>query len=249
MKKASDLILLIGTPAILLWSFLVGAADAPFVRPELARIFFWHFPSSIVLTVLLFMGGYFSFRVVNSPSGSARRAWDVRATSALELGLFHSCVTMLTGIVFSYAQWGQAWHWDPRQTSFLLFLLFYGAYFALRNAFNDEEKRETHSAAYMLAALMPMLFLVFVYPRLPAVKQASIHPTNTITAGDLTGSYLWITLAALALVALFSARIYRLRVRVELALIDHHGNLETDRRSPASHPVVRPVRLHEADGA
>ncbi|RYG43648.1 hypothetical protein EON79_16620, partial [bacterium] len=174
-------------------------------------------------------------------------AWDIYAMSGLELGMIHSCVTMASGIVFSAVQWGKPWNWDARQTSFLIFMLIYGAYFALRIAIADEEKREANSAAYMLAAVLPMLFLVFVFPRLPSVQQATIHPNNTITEGLLKGDYGRVTVAALILVTTVSVRLLLLRIRAELALLDY-GTLETDRRRTAPDPVVRPVRLPKADG-
>ncbi|RYG34843.1 hypothetical protein EON81_14425 [bacterium] len=245
MKKAKRLLLPVAMAATLLWSYLVPDA-ANFQRPELARIFFWHFPSSIVLTGLLFVGAYFSYRVLSTPAGPSRRAWDLRAVSALELGVIHSVVTMVTGIVFSLTQWGKAWQWDPRQTSFLLFMIIYGAYFALRAGIADEEKRESNSGAYMLAALLPMLFLIFVFPRLPAVQQASFHPNETVMQGQLKGAYGFVTILSVTLVSFVSVRLYRLRVRVELALLNH-GHLETDRRSATSDSVVRPVRLPKAN--
>jgi heme exporter protein C len=243
--------LLVGVVSV--WSFLVP--DAPtFQRPELARIFFWHFPCPMMLTGLLFVGVYFSLRrflrvslkgVQPEADRTERGKWDVRAEAALELGFLFAILTMATGILFSLVQWGAWWQWDPRQTSFLIALLIYGAYFALRASFNDPQKRGDNAAAYMLAAFLPLVFLIFVYPRLPQVQQVSFHPTDSIMGGQIKGSYAQVISAMMVVTTILSVWLYRLRVRaglLELRVIEN-GYLETRRGDSASAPVVRPVRL------
>src|SRR5579862_1063542 len=106
----------IAMAAVIVWSFLVP--DAPlFQRPELARIFFWHFPNSMLLTAFMFVGGFFCLRyflrigpsIGEETDPQAKRVWDVRAVAALELGFVYCLLTMVTGIVFSLAQWGALW--------------------------------------------------------------------------------------------------------------------------------------------
>ncbi len=243
--------LLVGVVSV--WSFLVP--DAPtFQRPELARIFFWHFPCPMMLTGLLFVGVYFSLRrflrisrtgVQPETDRVERGRWDVRAEAALELGFLFAILTMATGILFSLVMWGAWWQWDPRQTSFLIALLIYGAYFALRASFNDPQKRGDNAAAYMLAAFLPLVFLIFVYPRLPQVLQVSFHPTESVMGGQIKGSYAQVISAMMVVTTILSVWLYRLRVRaglLELRVFEN-GNLETRRGDSAPAPVVRPVRL------
>jgi heme exporter protein C len=239
------------------WSFSV--ADLPqFQRPELARIFFWHFPCPIMLTGLLGVGVYFSFRrfmrfenfrFVPETDREEAAAWDVRAESSLELGFLFGLLTMATGILFSLVQWGAWWQWDPRQTSFLLALLIYVAYFVLRGAFNDPQKRGDNAAAYMLATFLPLVFLIFVYPRLPQVEQASFHPTDSIMKGNIRGSYAQVISAMLAVTTVLTVWLYRLRVRAGLMELraQNHERLETRRSDTAPTSVVRPVRLPDPD--
>jgi len=243
------------TAAVTIWSFTVPDAK-DFLRPELARIFFWHFPCPMMLTGLLFTGVYFALRHFGWIKGKAwvpeenageRRRWDMRAEAALEMGFVFGILTMITGIFFSLAQWGSAWQWDPRQTSFLIVLVIYGAYFAIRNAFDDPERRAAYSGAYMMAAFFPLLFLIFVFPRLPQVKAVSFHPNDTVMSGNLKGQYLYVTLALLTLVTILTVWLYRLRVRVgELELLtEDYGTLETRGGHPTSTGVVRPVSISE----
>lgn len=240
---------------VTVWSFQVPDAVG-FQRPELARIFFWHFPCPLLLTGLLFVGSYFSFRhlvrvqgfrVESETDNRERQLWDIRAVAALELGFVFCVLTMITGILFSLVQWGVWWQWDPRQTSFLLAMLVYGAYFALRTAFTDPEKRAANSAAYMLAAVLPLIFLIFVYPRLPQVEQASFHPTQSIMKGQIKGAYAQVVSAVIILTTILSVWLYRLRVRagtLEL-LAEDYGQLETHGGHPAPTGVVRPVSLSD----
>jgi heme exporter protein C len=241
--------------AATIWSYLVP--DAPlFQRPELARIFFWHFPCPMMLTVFLYIGCYFAVRyflridltgIRPETDPHAKRLWDLRASSALELGMVFAILTMATGMLFSLAQWGALWQWDPRQTSFLIALLIYAAYFALRGAFSDPERRAGHSAAYMLAALLPLTFLIFVFPRLPQIEAVSFHPTDSIMSGNIKGAYAQVIIALLILVSILSAWLYRQRMAVGLLEINenygHLGKMETGSEHPAPSAVVRPVRV------
>ena len=74
--------------------------------------------------------------------------------------------------------WGAYWNWDPRQTSIILALVFYGAYLALRDAIEDEEKRARLGAVYAVLGLVVTPFLFFVVPRITY----SLHPEPVINA-------------------------------------------------------------------
>jgi heme exporter protein C len=261
------LLLALAIAATTIWSFLVP--DAPlFQRPELARIFFWHFPCPMLLTAFMFLGCYFSLRYflrIGRPSASEndrmvklgeflevsaetdpdrKRKWDLRAAAALEMGMIFAILTMVSGMIFSLAQWGALWQWDPRQTSFLIALLIYAAYFALRGAFSDPERRASHSGAYMLTACLPLVFLIFVFPYLPQIQAVSFHPTGSILKGQIKGQYAYVTIVVIALVSILSGWLYRMRVEAELLeLKKSYGKLETSGDSAAPSAVVRPVRV------
>ena len=228
------------TVGAILFSFLVPDAKL-FERPELARILFWHLPCPLLGSVLVFLGSWFSFRALRA-EGVERRRWDVRAASAMELGMTFSVLTLLTGILFSLVQWGAAWQWDPRQTSYAIYALVYLAYFALRASFSDADARAQHAASYSLAAFLPGIFLVYVYPRLPQVVESSIHPTNTISGGLLKGNYAYCAIVTVLTVALLAIAVYRARVQAGLLDLEI-GSLEDARGDSAAPRVRRPVAL------
>jgi heme exporter protein C len=121
-------------------------------------------------------------------------------------------LTLVTGIFFSRVQWGDWWHWDPRQTSFLMVVLMFAAALALRAGLPEGERRSRACAAYSLAIVLPATFLTFVFPRLPAVKQASFHPTQTIAEGQLDAWYRVGMYGTFLALGVFAVGLYRLRV-------------------------------------
>jgi heme exporter protein C len=97
---------------------------------------------------------------------------------AIQLGLVFGVLATVTGAIWARIEWGAYWNWDPRQTSILISLLFYGAYLALRGAVEDPEKRARLSAAYAILGLVVTPFLYWIMPRLTF----SLHPEPVVNA-------------------------------------------------------------------
>lgn len=225
---------------------IIASFKAPpasgFSEPDLARIVFFHLPEAIACSLFLFAGAYFSIRYLMDRDLN----WDIRAAVCQHMTMVLGVLTLITGILFSRMQWGAWWGWDPRQTSFLLVMLIIGAYFALRSGFTDERKRATVAAAYELASLMPILFLLFVYPRLPST--VSLHPETKLTT-TFDPTYKVVYWSIFLMVMGVSIWIYRLSVRaslIEAKIEELHGQLD-DRDGSAVTGVVRPVSV-PADG-
>jgi heme exporter protein C len=239
LKTILKLLYALAVAVVTVWSFRIPPAMG-FQQPDLAKIFVWHFPCPMIATVLLMMGAYFSFKFVRTHD----QRWDERASTATELGYVFALLTMATGILFSEVQWGAWWSWDPRQTSFLMVLLLYAAYFVVRAAFGDPDRRASQSAAYALAAVLPALFLIFVYPRLPQVLSQSLHPSDSILAGKIKGEYLYVVLSVMALMTVLTVWLYRLRLQAGLIVIeseDSHERLAIRGGDPAPSGVVRRI--------
>lgn len=241
MEKLTRFVLLIGMPLAIWHSYLVGDAVG-FLSPEFARIFFWHFPFPIMMTGLLIAGLWFSIQTLRTRS----REWDLRAQSAHELALMFILLTMMSGIFFSRVQWNAWWQNDPRQVSFLLVVTIFIAYFVLRSAFTDPDKRAINSSGYAVAAFLPTIYLTYVYPRLPQVM--SSHPNESIMKGNIKGGYAVVIIELLILVCILTWWIYKLRSRallLEYNTENLYADLESPRRSDVNAPVVR--SLHDAD--
>jgi heme exporter protein C len=139
---------------------------------QTSRILFFHVPQAWVATLS------FLLSMVASCMYLARRRVraDHLALSAAELGLLFCILATATGSIFAKATWGSFWNWDPRETSIVILLMIYGAYFALRSAVPDPDKKRVFAAVYSILAFVTVPFLVFVVPRITA----SLHPEDTM---------------------------------------------------------------------
>ncbi len=232
--------------AATLYTFLAPPAKG-FANPDLARIIFFHVPCAMISVGLMCMSLFFGIRWFQKRELS----WDGRLGVTLELGTLFSLFTILTGMLFSKMQWGHFWHWDPRQTSFLMVVLLYFGAMALRTSFADEFQRATASAAYSIGLGVLGFFLSFIYPSIPAVKAMSVHPDGTILGGQLDTNYRIGFYGLLVLLTCITIFIYRMRVRVVLMeqKLDNLNELNPARGGDsASVGVVRPVAVPEEHG-
>ena len=139
---------------------------------ELSRIAWFHIPVAWI-TVLAFATamvcsiGYLRSR---------RLIWDDRAVASAEIGLLFAILATISGSMWANKAWGVFWNWDPRQSSIIILLLIYGAYFALRSAIDDEERRAVLAGVYNIVAFITVPYLIFVVPRV----MRSLHPDPII---------------------------------------------------------------------
>ena len=101
---------------------------------------------------------------------------DDLALATAELGFLFCVLAMVSGSIFAKATWGSYWNWDPRETSIVILLMIYGAYFGLRSTVEDSEKKKVFAAAYAVLAVTTVPFLVFIVPRITT----SLHPEDTM---------------------------------------------------------------------
>ncbi|MDA8016989.1 MAG: cytochrome c biogenesis protein [Thermoanaerobaculia bacterium] len=138
--------------------------------PQSSRIVFFHVPLAVA--------SFFAFLVAAAWSGvylwKRRSIDDHRAVAAIEVGMLYCVLATVTGAVWSKVQWGAYWNWDPRQSSIVLALLYYGAYLSLRGAVEDSEVRARLSAVYAVLGFVVAPFLFFILPRMASF---SLHPT------------------------------------------------------------------------
>lgn len=140
-----------------------------------SRILFFHVPMAWVSFVAFIAAGIWSLLYLFR---GRRPRHDTAAAVAIQLGLVFGILATVTGALWAKIMWGAYWNWDPRQTSILIALLFYGAYLALRTAMEDWETRARLSAAYSVLGLVVAPFLFFILPRLAF----SLHPESVVNA-------------------------------------------------------------------
>ena len=66
---------------------------------------------------------------------------DTVAVEAAKTGMLFALLGLLTGMLWAKFTWGAFWTNDPKLNGVAVSLLVYAAYFLLRNAIDDEQKR------------------------------------------------------------------------------------------------------------
>jgi heme exporter protein C len=215
-------------------AYALSAPDAPaFREPALARIIFFHLPCAFVTTGLVVHGAWLGWRYL----ATRDYRFDARNTAAVELTALFATLTMLTGVLFSKVQWGAWWQNDPRQTSFLVLLLFSYAGVALRSGLADDEKAARATAAYSVAFVLPGLFLIFVLPRIIA----SFHPSNTIVSGGFGTTY-WTGIFLSLIVLVWATRVIYVE-RARLTELRYERANDPGRAGLAGPDTRRPVAV------
>jgi heme exporter protein C len=141
------------------------------------RIVMMHVPTAWLSTLAFAVAAWYSLRYLRR-----RRAdHDDRALAATEIGFLFTILATVTGSMFAKVVWGTWWNWEPRETSILILLLIYGAYFALRSAIEDVERRRQLAAVYALFAFVTAPLLTYVVPRL---YDSTLHPNCAFLPGS-----------------------------------------------------------------
>lgn len=144
---------------------------------EASRILYFHVPVAFVSVIAFITAGIESIIIIlNKNSNSFYR--EEKAYNATLIGLVFSILTLVTGAIWANLNWGAYWNWDPRQTSIVILLLIYIAYFSLYSALGDNENRGKISSVYLILAMIVMPLFVFIIPRV----YDSLHPDTLINA-------------------------------------------------------------------
>lgn len=164
--------------------FLIQIPDIPILE-QTARNIFFHVPMWMTMFTLFVISFWYSIQYLNDP----RMDYDIKAESAATVGVVFGVCGLLTGSLWARFTWGSWWTFaEPKMNLAALALMIYVAYFVLRSAFDDHEKRAKLSAVYNIFAVTTIPFLLYVVPR----QLTSLHPGadgnpafSEITAAEL----------------------------------------------------------------
>jgi heme exporter protein C len=184
---------------------------------ELGRNILFHVPMSFVAFIAFLVGTINSIQLLRKND----LKFDLRARAASAGGLLFTTLATVTGSIWARFSWGRFWNWDePRETSILVLLLIYIAYFLLRSLLEDsEEKKARIAAVYNIIAFVTVPFLMFILPRITR----SLHPGSGSEAPvvNLSGKthidpwfsiFLWINVTCFALLFFWMRDLY---IRIE----------------------------------
>lgn len=139
------------------------------ILQESARNLFLHVPMWPTMFVSFLTSFVYSFRYLNKPD----LLLDRKAETATQVGILFGILGLLTGSVWARFTWGAWWTFaEPKMNLAALGLMIFVAYFLLRQAFDDPEKRAKVAAVYQIFATTTIPFLFYVIPR----QMNSLHP-------------------------------------------------------------------------
>ncbi len=160
---------------VAVWMTLVIAGGILIQIPEIpileqtARNIFFHVPMWMAMFSMFTVSLVYSIRYLNSPD----LLFDIKAESAARVGMIFGVCGLMTGSLWARFTWGTWWTFaEPKMNLAALAMMIYVAYFVLRSAFDDEEKRAKISAVYNIFAVTTVPFLLYVVPR----QLTSLHP-------------------------------------------------------------------------
>jgi heme exporter protein C len=137
---------------------------------ETIRNQYFHVPLWFAMIFLFIFSVAFSIRYLRKFDPDA----DQRTLALNRAGFIFGILGLVTGAIWAKYTWGAFWSWDVKQNMTAVALLIYAAYFILRGAFQDEEKKARLSAVYNIFAFAALIPLIFVIPRMTD----SLHPGN-----------------------------------------------------------------------
>lgn len=153
---------------VLIAGFLIPIPEIPILEQS-ARNLFLHVPMWFTMAVCFVAGLVYSIRYLNSQQPEM----DRKAESATQVGLLFGICGLLTGSLWARFTWGTWWTFaEPRMNLSALAMMIYVAYFVLRTAFDNPEKKAKLSAVYNVFAATTIPFLLYIVPR----QLPSLHP-------------------------------------------------------------------------
>jgi heme exporter protein C len=139
----------------LLLALLVIFFYAPVERTmgNVQRLFYFHVGSAWVGAAAFFVALIAGILYLRRPEVR----WDTVSMAAVEVGLVFLTMATVAGSVWGRPAWNTWWIWSPRLTLVTVALLTYAAYFMLRGAIEDEERRARFAAVYVILSFTTII--------------------------------------------------------------------------------------------
>ncbi len=140
---------------------------------ESIRNLLFHVPMWFAMTLLL----TFSFAYSIAYLRTFNPVYDAIAAATANAGILFGLLGFFTGALWGNFAWGALNKWllqDTKILGALIGILLYMAYFVLRGALSDEEKRARISSVYNIFAWVMFIVFIYVTPRMTQ----TLHPGN-----------------------------------------------------------------------
>lgn len=172
------------------------------------KIFYFHVPVAMSSFIALIFTAFYGVRYLMTRD----EGYDVRAKTATEVAVVFMIATMVTGVPWTRFEWGVWWSWEPRLTTYLILILMAIAYFILRTAFSDSEKRCPYASVFGIIMFIdaPICFMI------TRLIPSSTHPVVFRTDSGLPPDMLVPFLICMLGIVLIAFALYRVRLRQSL---------------------------------
>ncbi len=137
---------------------------------ETIRNTFYHVSLWFAMFLMFGMSVYYSYKVLKCNDVDA----DLRSYALVRTGFLFGILGCLTGSLWARYTWETWWTTDIKLNMAALTMLIYMAYMVLRASIDDFDRKARISSAYNIFALIAVIPLIFVLPRLTD----SLHPGN-----------------------------------------------------------------------
>lgn len=149
-------------------TYVIGGVVIDHMQAITQKIFYFHVPVAIVSFAFIIAAAVFAVLYLVK----RQRRYDVRAFACMQVGLTFILMTMASGVMWTRAEWGVWWSWEPRLTTYFILTMLALAYFVLRTAIDDPERRARYSAVFAILAAIDAPISYFITRMVPN----SLHP-------------------------------------------------------------------------
>ncbi|MCA9996432.1 MAG: cytochrome c biogenesis protein CcsA [Anaerolineales bacterium] len=121
------------------------------------RIFYFHVGTAWVAAVAFFVALVVAVLFLRQP----QTKWDTIGSASIEIGVVFLTMATIAGSVWGKPAWNTWWLWTPRLTTVTVAWLTYVAYFMLRGAIDDGQRRARFAAIYAIVAFATIIMAYF----------------------------------------------------------------------------------------
>ncbi|MCA9964248.1 MAG: cytochrome c biogenesis protein CcsA [Anaerolineales bacterium] len=121
------------------------------------RIFYFHVGTAWVAAVAFFVALIVAVLYLRQP----QTKWDTIGLASIEIGVVFLTMATIAGSVWGRPAWNTWWLWTPRLTTVTVAWLTYVAYFMLRGAIDDGQRRARFAAIYAIVAFATIIMAYF----------------------------------------------------------------------------------------
>lgn len=196
---------------------------------ESIRNLMFHVPMWFTMFLIMLISFVASIRYLIKPNIE----YDLRAVTAVRVGLLFAVLGLITGSIWARFTWGAWWVNDPQLNGALVTFLIYAGYLVLRAGIDDDQKQARVAAVFNIFAYVILFILLMILPRFTE----GLHPGKGGNPGfnsyDLDSSLRMVFYPAVIGWMLLGYWIYHLRLRMnrmkaslyynEPAIFTRHG--------------------------